>query len=203
MPRWPEDSRHRLVESALTLFTEEGYAAVTVDDIAERSGVSARTFFRHFPDKEEVLFADDDALLPLLLTAISTSTKAGAAEEHMRDALGTLADALEPQREALRHRQVVINSQISLAGRELAKQARWQQSAMTALVEVGYDPDAADLLSAIGFAVFRRALHAWLAEASGPPLRERVNVALVRVRSVWDAAPALSPPRFRDFGNDS
>jgi AcrR family transcriptional regulator len=193
MPRWPEDSRHRLVESALTLFTEQGYAAVTVDDIAERSGVSARTFFRHFPDKEEVLFADDDALLPLLLTAITASTERATAEEHMRDALGALADALEPQRETLRHRQVVIDSQISLAGRELAKQARWQQSVMTTLVEVGYDPDVADLMSAIGFAVFRRALHSWLAEENGPALHERVDAALLHVRSVWDATPAESP----------
>ncbi len=189
MPRWPENSRHRLVDSALALFTEEGYSAVTVDDIAERSGVSARTFFRHFPDKEEVLFADDDSLLPLLLEAIATPVEHGSAEEHMRQAIGTLADAIEPQRESLRLRQVVIDSQISLAGRELAKQARWQQSVMATLIQVGYDPDEADLLSAIGFAVFRRALHAWLADASGPSLRDRVDLALLHVRSVWDARP--------------
>ena len=194
MPRWPENSRHRLVESALTLFAEEGYAAVTVDDIAARSGVSARTFFRHFPDKEEVLFADDDDMLPLLLTAITTSTEATTAEEHMQSALATLALSLEPQREALRRRQVVIDSQISLTGRELAKQARWQQSVMSTLFDVGYDADVADLLSAIGFAVFRQALHAWLADPGGPTLRQRVGDSLPRVRSVWNAKRRPIPP---------
>src|ERR1044072_4475048 len=35
---------------------ERGYAQTTVADIAERAGVTARTFFRHFADKREVLF---------------------------------------------------------------------------------------------------------------------------------------------------
>ncbi len=71
MPRWPEDSRRRLVDAAIGLFAEHGFAATTVDEIAARAGVTARTFFRHFTDKEEVLFADDDALLPTLLAAIA------------------------------------------------------------------------------------------------------------------------------------
>lgn len=186
MPRWPEDSRERLVDAAIALFVEHGYSAVTVDDIAARGGVSARTFFRHFPDKEEVLFADDDALLPTLLTAISASP-AATAEEHMTGALLTLADVLEPQREQLCHRQRVIDSQVSLTGRELAKQARWQQAVTAALVDTGYTPDEADLLAAIGFAVFRRALHSWATDASPETLGDRVRAALPRVRSVLDA----------------
>ena len=59
------------MEAAADLFTAHGYAATTIDDIAERAGVSPRTFFRHFPDKEEVLFADDDQLLPVITTAIT------------------------------------------------------------------------------------------------------------------------------------
>jgi AcrR family transcriptional regulator len=90
MPRWPEDSRERLVDAALALFVERGYSAVTVDDIAARAKVSARTFFRHFPDKEEVLFADDDELLPTLLTAIRHVSSDMTAEEHMNAALGSL-----------------------------------------------------------------------------------------------------------------
>jgi AcrR family transcriptional regulator len=187
MPRWPEDSRDRLVDAALALFLEHGYAAVTVDDIAARSGVSARTFFRHFPDKEEVLFADDDALLPALLTAIAASTGAASAEEHMTGALLTLADVLEPQREQLRHRQRVIDSQVSLTGRELAKQARWQQAVTAELTDAGYSPEEADLLAAIGFAVFRRALHSWATDTGPETLRDRVRAALPRVRTVLDA----------------
>lgn len=190
MPRWPEDSRERLVDAALSLFVEHGYAAVTVDDIAARAGVSARTFFRHFPDKEEVLFADDDELLPTLLTAIRGAGGNVTAEEHMTIALSSLGEVLEPQRPRLRTRQQIIDSHVSLTGRELAKQARWQQSVLTALTETGYAPDDADLLSAIGFAVFRRSLHSWLADQTGSSLNERVHAALLGVRSVMDVVPA-------------
>lgn len=187
MPRWPEDSRERLVAAALALFVERGFADVTVDEIAARAGVSARTFFRHFPDKEEVLFADDDEMLPLLLEAIAEAPT-GTAEQDMNHALGVLAAHLEPRREPLAHRQRIIDSQVSLSGRELAKQARWQQSVMDALVHQGYRDDEADLLAAIGFAVFRRSLHAWLADADGASLDARLRAAMPRVRSVLDAS---------------
>jgi AcrR family transcriptional regulator len=192
MPRWPEDTRERLVDAALTLFTEHGYTAVTVDDIAARAEVSSRTFFRHFPDKEEVLFADDDDLLPVLLGAILGASGSMRAEEHMRIALSALVETLEPERSLLRRRQRIIDSQVSLTGRELAKQAQWQQSVMATLVEVGYAADDADLLSAIGFAVFRRALHSWLADGSPLTLSERVDRAIAGVRSVLDVVPSPS-----------
>jgi AcrR family transcriptional regulator len=188
MPRWPEDSRYRLVEAALELFTQRGYAAVTVDDIASRAGVSSRTFFRYFPDKEEVLFADDDDLLPTLIDSISDSRFTSVtAEQDMARALATLAAVLDPRRDSLGHRQRIIESQVSLSGRELAKQARWQRKVMEALIARGYSPDEADLLAAIGFAVFRSALHAWLSDPTGPGLGTRLRAALPRARTVLDA----------------
>ena len=192
MPRWPEDSRDRLVEASLALFGEHGYAAVTVDDIAARAGVSARTFFRHFPDKEEVLFADDDEMLPMLLAAIADGAPGQTAEEDMSRALSTLAARFQPQHAALAHRQRIVDSQLSLSGRELAKQARWQQAVMDVLVERGYPVEDADMLAAIGFAVFRRALHSWLADPTGPDLTARVRAALPRVRTVLDATAGRS-----------
>jgi AcrR family transcriptional regulator len=45
----------RLGVSAVTLFAQHGFDAVTVSDIAEHAGVTARTFFRYFPSKETVI----------------------------------------------------------------------------------------------------------------------------------------------------
>lgn len=191
MPRWPEDSRDRLVDAALELFQQRGFAAVTVDDIADRAGVSARTFFRYFPDKEEVLFADDDRMLPNLLAAITEApTDSVTASDDMARALATLAHSFTPHHARLAHRQRIIDSQVSLSGRELAKQARWQQSVTEHLIERGYEADEAVLLAAIGFAIFRQALHAWLAEPSGPALSTRIAAALPRVSSILEATPS-------------
>lgn len=192
MPRWPQDSRDRLVDAAVGLFVERGFSAVTVDDIAHHAGISARTFFRHFPDKEEVLFAYDDELLPTLLSAIAGETTTSVtAEQDMERALVALATTMEPRREELAQRQSIIDSQVSLSGRELAKQAHWQRAVMAALVDRGYESADADLLAAIGFAVFRRALHSWLADQRLPDLATRVRSALPQVRSVLDSTRSI------------
>lgn len=185
MPRSPEPTRERLVEAAVDLFTAHGYAATTVEDIALRAGVSPRTFFRHFPDKEEVLFADDDHLLPVVIDAISSGDDPIAAGDLMLAVLGGLAAAMEADGPRLRARQRVIDGDMALTGRELAKQAGWQRAIATALAGRGFSPDAADMLAAIGFALFRGALHRWLTE-EGTTLQERVGAALPEVRRVLD-----------------
>jgi AcrR family transcriptional regulator len=57
MARWEPDARGRLQQAAVQLFIERGYAEVTVAEIADRAGLTKRTFFNHFADKREVLFA--------------------------------------------------------------------------------------------------------------------------------------------------
>src|SRR3954465_7672451 len=62
MARWQPDARGRLGQAAMELYAERGYEQTTVGDIAERAGLTARTFFRYFADKREVLFARGDEL---------------------------------------------------------------------------------------------------------------------------------------------
>ncbi len=56
MGRWEPGAGGRLREAALNLNLERGFDRTMADDIAERAGVTARTFFRYFADKHEVLF---------------------------------------------------------------------------------------------------------------------------------------------------
>ncbi len=62
MGRWQPDARGRLTEAAFELYGERGFEQTTVAEIAERAGLTERTFFRHFADKREVLFAGAGAL---------------------------------------------------------------------------------------------------------------------------------------------
>ncbi|HZC92075.1 MAG TPA: helix-turn-helix domain-containing protein, partial [Mycobacterium sp.] len=71
MVRWPPDARGRLQEAAMTLFIERGYDDVTVADIAERAGLTKRSFFNHFADKPEVMFASADALQASVQAALT------------------------------------------------------------------------------------------------------------------------------------
>ena len=51
-------TRKAIEDAAWELFTERGYAATSIDDIAERASVAPRTFFRYFPAKEDVLYGE-------------------------------------------------------------------------------------------------------------------------------------------------
>ena len=62
MPRWEPNAQQRLMRAALDLFTEKGYDATTINEIADRAGLTKTTFFRHFSDKREVLFAGQDQI---------------------------------------------------------------------------------------------------------------------------------------------
>ena len=70
MGRWQPGARDRLEAAALELFLEQGFAATTVPQITARAGLTTRTFFRHFADKREVLFARE-AEMPALAEKIN------------------------------------------------------------------------------------------------------------------------------------
>src|ERR1700742_2918236 len=78
MARWEPGARERLVIAAVDLFTEQGYDATTVAQIAERAGVTKSTFFRHFPDKRELLVAGQDTLGRLMTEGIAEAPEGGS-----------------------------------------------------------------------------------------------------------------------------
>ncbi|MCG5217532.1 TetR/AcrR family transcriptional regulator [Streptosporangium sp. KLBMP 9127] len=66
-----ERTRDALAEAAVRLFQEKGYAQTTVAEIAAAAGMSTRTFFLHFPAKEDVLLAGGRPRLDLGLAVIA------------------------------------------------------------------------------------------------------------------------------------
>ena len=59
------------MSAAIELFDEQGYEATTVAEIAERAGLTKRTFFRYFSDKREVLFSGSQELQRLWLEGLA------------------------------------------------------------------------------------------------------------------------------------
>jgi AcrR family transcriptional regulator len=47
--------KRRVIESAIELFSENGYMATTTKEIAAKAGVAEGTIFKHFPSKSELL----------------------------------------------------------------------------------------------------------------------------------------------------
>lgn len=65
------ETRTALVTAAQELFRRQGFEDTTVDQIAERADVAPRTFFRYFPSKDAVLFADFEELHRALVAAVA------------------------------------------------------------------------------------------------------------------------------------
>src|SRR3954449_4204979 len=84
MARWQPDARSRLAAAALDLYDERGFEGTTVAEIAERAGLTKRTFFRHYADKREVLFAGGDAFQQMFVDALA----AAPADAGPLDAIG-------------------------------------------------------------------------------------------------------------------
>ena len=51
------NTKQRILDEALTLFSEKGYANVFVGDIAERAGIKAPSLYKHYPGKQAIFDA--------------------------------------------------------------------------------------------------------------------------------------------------
>src|SRR5689334_10770874 len=137
MVRWEPGAAGRLREAAMELYVERGFEQTTVAEIAQRAGVTARTFFRYFADKREVLFANSSVLEEQLVAALVAAPPAARPMEAVAAALDVAAEALGQHREFSRRRQGVIEANAELRERELIKMARWSAALAGGLRERG------------------------------------------------------------------
>jgi AcrR family transcriptional regulator len=186
MGRWEPDAQGRLARAALELYLDQGYEQTTVADIAARAGVTERTFFRHFADKREVLFAGSAAFQQTVLSAIADHTEAttalAAAAAGMDAAAAFLQSSPDPT--FARRRAAVIAANASLQERELLKLATVTSASASALVERGFDPDDAAIAAEAAMAAFRLAFERWIASDEPLDLRELVAEGVARFCSL-------------------
>src|SRR5487761_2730238 len=101
MGRWRPDSRGRLQEAALALYSQRGFDRTTAAQIAERAGVTERTFFRHFADKREVLFAGSALLQERIVAGVADAPKDAGALDAVARGLDAAAGMLGESRRDL------------------------------------------------------------------------------------------------------
>src|SRR5438128_1901480 len=118
MARWEQGAQERLKKAALELFLERGFDQTTVPQITARAGLTTRTFFRHFADKREVLFAGEEVIPALVADLIAQAPAELAPLAVIRRGLATVATTIfEGRRDYLRQRRIVIDSDDGLRER--------------------------------------------------------------------------------------
>jgi AcrR family transcriptional regulator len=162
MARWEPGARERLVVAAVDLFTEQGYDATTVAQIAERAGVTKSTFFRYFPDKRELLVAGQQTLSRLLAEGIAEAPEnaspldaVAAGLERASSAMGRMNRDLGPRLKA------AVAASAELQERDALKSVGLAAAMTTALIARGVPDATAHLAGELGVLAFKRGYAAW------------------------------------------
>jgi AcrR family transcriptional regulator len=174
-------------EAALKLFHEKGYDGTTAAEIAARAGVTERTFFRHFPDKREVLFNEAELGAKLQAAIAEAPPKLGPVEAVVW-AFQSLAPMFEENLPFAEPGQAVIAQTPALQERQLAKTASITRTIAEALRHRAIEPALADLAAATGMAATGHGLQTWVQDPSSP-LVEHFEKAFLALKGLSRPAP--------------
>jgi AcrR family transcriptional regulator len=178
MARWEPDARGRLEQAALELFLERGYDDTTVAEIAERAGLTERTFFRHFGDKREVLFSGSELLTQLLQRGVADAPDTATPIDAVRAALEAAGALIQQRGVWSKRRHAVIAAHSELRERELIKLASLATALAEALRERGVDDVTASLAAEAGIAAFKVAFEVWVQQPTKRDLPELIGQSL-------------------------
>jgi AcrR family transcriptional regulator len=184
MSRWKPDAQGRLMSAAIELFDEQGYEATTVAEIAERAGLTKRTFFRYFSDKREVLFSGSQELQGLWLEGLAGAPAQASPLTAVTAGLDPVAEMFTERHPFARIRTQVIEANPELQERELIKLQRLTAAITGALVERGVPMNAAILAAHSGVTVFHVAFARWVQQNEPTALQQLIDESLQELRSV-------------------
>jgi len=178
---------------ALASFASKGFSNVTVTELAREAGVTERTFFRHFPTKEAVLFQDYDTHLEWLSEALAQRPPSESLFEAVLASVETFPHELEVVRQAATARTELINAE-RIASHLRVVQASFA-AALTEFVKTRYsDVQDVDLVAEVAGATLAAALVAavenWGRGGCEGDIREIVVASVDLLRS--GLAPLLS-----------
>ncbi|MFC8593101.1 TetR/AcrR family transcriptional regulator [Streptomyces atroolivaceus] len=178
----------RLVQAhAVRLFTDHGYDAVTVADVAEAAGVSAMTVYRHFPTKEDLVLIDQPAQLIAEQVAASSATQplvrrvSGALIDAATALTGDNGDEQGANEQFLLDCLRLMVSTPALRARHLDSQYALQQAIVDALGDDATDPDAAfraQAATSACMAAMHTALTRWTEDDGHTKLPDLITRAL-------------------------
>ncbi len=184
MVRWESGSQGRLEQAALALFGERGFENTTVAEIADRAGLTERTFFRYFADKREVLFLGASGLQELLVGAVAGAPDSASPIDAVAAALQAAGAVMQERREGAKQRHSVIAANTELRERELIKLATLAAALADALRRRGVAGPAASLTGEAAIAVFKVAFERWVDESNQRDLPQLIRDSLDELKAV-------------------
>ncbi|HVQ51456.1 MAG TPA: TetR/AcrR family transcriptional regulator [Mycobacterium sp.] len=150
-------TREALRGAALASFASKGFANVTVAELAREAGVTERTFFRHFPTKEAVLFQDYETQVEWLSDALAERPASESVFEAVLTSVASFPHDLEVVRQAATARTELISAE-RIAGHLRVVQSSFA-GVITDFIKKRYsDTSDIDLLAEVSGATLAAAL---------------------------------------------
>ncbi len=184
MSRWQPNARGRLEQAALELYTERGFDQTTVAEIAERAGLTERTFFRYFADKREVLFWGQGALTELVTKHIADADRFRIADRRCRRCAEGNGGDVQGSPRACPTTPSSHRRQPGLQERELIKLSSLAVAMAEELGRRGVGDPAAKLTAETGVAVFKVAFDRWINATKDTDLAQVVVESLDELRAL-------------------
>ena len=170
--------------AALDLFEKRGYDDTTVSEIAQRAGLTKSTFFRHFPDKREVLFGGA-TMVERVTEAIAAAPAAATPLEAVACALDAVGrEAFTSSRRAfVARRRAVIATNPELLEREALKGLGLTSSMTGALTLRGVPELTACVAAELGSLAWKIADDRWSDPVNDKEFSELARQALGEVHA--------------------
>jgi AcrR family transcriptional regulator len=173
--------------TAIALMLERGFAATSVDDIVNASGVSRRSFYRYFGTREDLVLGATDGQITILVNALQARPQDEDAWIALQRAAESLPDADQPRERTLALARLV-NSDPDLRARQLEQRAAWR-AALAPLIEqrarrsgTPLDQLGATALVAAALTCLDVATDAWIHQNGATPLSSLYERAVAAVR---------------------
>jgi AcrR family transcriptional regulator len=157
--------REALIDAALELFARDGFDATHSDRIAERAGVSPRTFFRYFPTKESVVFHRDHWFMRSFAAAYLEQPAKLGDYAALRKTFVEQADGFGELRGRIETYRAAVDSSPVLLGREQEHLADHAVTVSEAIARRRGDrtvDDTSTTLAIVALTLYQRALRRWL-----------------------------------------
>lgn len=125
--RRAEQTRAEIFAAAIPLFADRGFDEVSMDDVAEASGVSRRTVYRYFETKDDIVFEPPRRWLEVFNAVVADRGEGEPTRELFRRGLVAVCRYIEEHAEEVLSAFAVLSTSESLRGRHGRSDAEWVQ----------------------------------------------------------------------------
>lgn len=187
-----DQTRAEIAAAAVELFARQGFDQTTMDEVAQASGVSRRTAYRHFPSKEDLVFEHPRRWLARFSEVTADRAPGESTRDLLRRGILAIPELIEAHRPDVLKAFSVLMATPSLMGRHGRSDAEWRMLCAAIVAEdLGTSPKAILQTSVIVGALVgctNGLIGAWAATQPDADMPAMTIAALDQIDSIWPAS---------------